>query len=406
MRMSSSQAEILDVRLHDESVGVLTHLQGDRFLFTFDEGYINKFDRAVLSQQFIGNRGELETELKSTTVRAPAFFSNLLPEGVLRNYLAKLAGVNPARDFPLLELLGTDLPGAITLVAQSKITSSYGEEHGISDDDLLYRFSLAGVQLKFSAIANQQGGLTIPAQGIGGDAIVKLPSAHFSRVPENEYSMLYWAKKIGITTANASLVDVANIENLPAVADAYQGQQALLVERFDRSKTGKVHIEDFAQVYNLYPEQKYEKVSYDNMAGTILKVAGETVALDFIKRLIFSILIGNCDMHLKNWSLIYPNKITPVLAPAYDYVSTLAYIPEDKLALSIGGEKRFNKINKDKLSHFIKKAELPEQSAKVLIDEMLELTSQVWPEIKALGLLSKDYQIRLDQHLKQMLQQL
>ena len=47
---------------------------------------------------------------------------------------------------------------------------------------------------------------------------------------------------------------------------------------------------------------------------------------EFIRRLVFNILIGNADMHLKNWSLIYPDRCRAALAPADDFVSTIAYI--------------------------------------------------------------------------------
>ena len=63
----------------------------------------------------------------------------------------------------------------------------------------MLRFSLAGVQLKFSAMGDARGGLTIPARGVGGDWIVKLPSLQFPGVPENEFSMMTLARAVGIS---------------------------------------------------------------------------------------------------------------------------------------------------------------------------------------------------------------
>ena len=99
-------------------------------------------------------------------------------------------------------------------------------------------------------------------------------------------------------------------------------------------------MEDFAQVFGQFPEDKYKAVSYANIARVLWAETGEQGAYEFIRRLTFSVLIGNADMHLKNWSLLYPDTRTPVLSPAYDFVSTLPYIAGDKLALTLGGLKR------------------------------------------------------------------
>ena len=78
-------------------------------------------------------------------------------------------------------------------------------------------------------------------------------------------------------------------------------------------------------------------------------LTGETGLLEFIRRLVFTILIGNGDMHLKNWSFIYVDGLTPELSPAYDFVSTIPYIPDNQLALNLAGEKNMNAIG---LEHF------------------------------------------------------
>lgn len=82
-------------------------------------------------------------------------------------------------------------------------------------------------------------------------------------------------------------------------------------------------MEDFAQVFGLFPENKYKSASYANIARVLWAETGERATYEFIRRLTFSVLIGNADMHLKlkNWSLLYPDTRTPVLSPAYDFVS-------------------------------------------------------------------------------------
>ena len=107
--------DVLDVRLGDKSVGKLTLLTGDRSFFVFEEDYLNEPERPVLSQSFFTTSGDIIPETRPFQTRLPAFFSNLLPEGHLREYLAMRGGIKPVREFRLIELLGADLPGAVLI---------------------------------------------------------------------------------------------------------------------------------------------------------------------------------------------------------------------------------------------------------------------------------------------------
>ena len=128
------------------------------------------------------------------------------------------------------------------------------DRHDDHAGEAALRFSLAGVQLKFSAVMEASGGLTIPAGGMGGSWIVKLPSARFAAVPENEFAMLELARRAGIAVPENRLVDMAEIKGLPQEARTVGGK-ALAVQRFDRRPGGEpVHMEDFAQVFGLFPE--------------------------------------------------------------------------------------------------------------------------------------------------------
>lgn len=243
-----------------------------------------------------------------------------------------------------------------------------GEKSERVPSSTAYRFSLAGVQLKFSAVNDAGGGLTIPVKGVGGDWIVKLPSTAFNGVPENEYSMMTLAREVGIDIPELKLVDLRGIEGLPTDVTSMDGK-ALAIKRFDRAPDGRIHVEDFAQVLGLYPEQKYERASYRNIAQALWIRSGEEAIVEFMRRLIFTVLIGNGDMHLKNWSLIYPDQTTPNLAPAYDLVSTIAFMPDEKLALAFGHSKAWEAINTDAIRYFAVKAELP---ATILVETAKE----------------------------------
>ena len=74
------------------------------------------------------------------------------------------------------------------------------------------------------------------------------------------------------------------------------------MERFDRSQGGPIHIEDFAQIMRVHPEDKYERTSFDNLMRVCWAVMGEDALAEFVRRLVFTIAIGNADMHLKNSS--------------------------------------------------------------------------------------------------------
>lgn len=107
--------DILDVRLYDRSVGTLTRLGRERIVFGFDPAHADDPERAALSLSFKGPFGRLVTDIEPTRIHAPPFFSNLLPEGSLREFLARSAGIDPRLEFLLLATLGEDLPGAVTI---------------------------------------------------------------------------------------------------------------------------------------------------------------------------------------------------------------------------------------------------------------------------------------------------
>jgi serine/threonine-protein kinase HipA len=394
MNFDPKTLNALAVNLHGRRIGVLNRLGGDRHLFSFEQGYIDDPIRPTLSLSFKGRTGGLVIPTRAVATRLPAFFSNLLPEGHLRDYLAARAGVKPQREFFLIAILGADLPGALTVTPMEKIAQLVAEHasgHAPQEHmpEAALRFSLAGVQLKFSAVMETSGGLTIPAGGMGGSWIVKLPSGRFASVPENEYTMMALARAVGIEVPRTELIDINDIQGLPADVGMMAGK-ALAVERFDRRPNGEaIHMEDFAQVFGLYPEDKYHHRSYANIAAVLWAETGEAGTWEFLRRLIFSVLIGNGDMHLKNWSLLYPDQRSPVLSPAYDLVATLPYIPNDKLALSFGGSRSLSEITTDQVRRLADTARLPASPLSKIVTETCERTVAAWQRLPERDLLPK-----------------
>lgn len=400
--MAERQPAALAVRLHDRRIGAITRLAGDRYLFAFDQAYVDDADRATLSLSFKGRSHELLTSVRPYQLRLPPFFSNLLPEGHLREYLAARAGVKPDRDFFLLAALGADLPGAITATPVDEAAGIPAPIRPARDRQTALRFSLAGVQLKFSAVMEAGGGLTIPADGMGGAWIVKLPAARFERVPENEFVMLELARRIGIPVPELKLLPVPAIENLPRDAGKMTGR-ALAIRRFDRAPDGaRIHMEDFAQVFGVYADDKYEKRSYASIAQVISTEAGEESVSDFVRRVAFSVLIGNADMHLKNWSLLYLDGRRPSLAPAYDYVSTVAYLPQQRLALGFGGSKDIESITRDQIRRFADTARLATYALWEIIQDTAEKTAVAWKALEAKDILPKAARAATDQHIQRV----
>lgn len=401
MKFEYANVNALAVRLYDRQIGIITKLAGERQLFAFEQDYVDDPERPTLSLSFKSTTGGVVTSTRPVSARVPPFFSNLLPEGPLRQYLAKLAGVKSEREFFLLAALGADLPGAA--VVEPTNAKEHADEDrepsGVDAPKGALRFSLAGVQLKFSAVMEATGGLTIPAGGMGGSWIVKLPSAQFAFVPENEHAMLELARRVGIEVAANKLVETDKINGLPEEAHTV-GKVALAVERFDRrADRTRVHMEDFAQVFGLYPHDKYEHKSYANIASVLWAEAGQEATYEFVHRVVFSVAIGNADMHLKNWSLLYPDRRTPVLSPAYDLVSTQPYLPNDVLGLNFGDSRDLHDITKDQIRRFAEAARIPVSPLWKIVTETTERTAENWKTLEHRDALPKEIRQAIEKQI-------
>jgi serine/threonine-protein kinase HipA len=376
---------VLEVWLNQTFAGTITNLPYDRNLFVFDEQYSEDKQRPILSLSFYDANSQLMAAPEEAQTKVPAFFSNLLPEGRLREFVAERGGIKPVREFFMLWLLGTDLPGAV-IIRDSEArplppSSQIKSNARAQADSQILRFSLAGVQLKFSAIGSPDRQLTIPAEGRDGSWIVKLPSARYDKLPENEYSMLKLAAEAGLEVAEAGLMATNEIAGLPSEMHR-ETANSLYVRRFDRTpEGGRIHIEDFNQVYAQFPEAKYKNYSYTNMAADIWRVIGEDGVREFVRRLIFNAAIGNADMHLKNWSLIYRPGQAAAMAPGYDFVATIRYVEDRKMALSMAKEKDTRYLNEDLLTKFAAKARIPTRLILEVAHQTAEQTVAAWSRL-------------------------
>jgi serine/threonine-protein kinase HipA len=196
--------------------------------------------------------------------------------------------------------------------------------------------------------------------------------------------MMSLAGAAGIEVPELRLVHRDQLSRLPEYVWPGTEEWAYAVRRFDRAE-GRVavHIEDLAQVTNVYPEEKY-RGNYETVASLLYRRHDTSALVQFARRLAFMVVIGNGDGHLKNWSLIYRDPRRPTLAPAYDLVATAPYrvngAAED-LALKFGGSRLFSRVTLRLFSRLERRlgvtAGLPDHAA-----DTVRRALDAWPQVE------------------------
>ncbi|MNR71260.1 Serine/threonine-protein kinase HipA [compost metagenome] len=272
----------------------------------------------------------------------PAFFQNLLPEGVFRKHMAEIRGCEPDDFFELLAACGKDLPGNVyalpvalerdelaTLVTQD----ADALEMTVTAEPMPQGVSVSGVQPKIGVIF-ENGRYVARTKDRDRDThiIAKLPVMSYPLLPEVEELSLRLARAAGVHTCEAYLEPLSKLaaQHNYELGDVYGTTNFLAVVRFDRTSEGRVHCEDFAQVLGVQPDDKYTtQVSYANVALALLghPDMGEAAVHELLRRIMVNELLGNPDMHLKNIGVRYPAPGRVELSPAYDIVAHRLYQP-------------------------------------------------------------------------------
>lgn len=136
----------------------------------------------------------------------------------------------------------------------------------------------------------------------------------------------------------------------------------------------RIHMEDFAQVLVKYPHEKYNSANYEQIGRILYEFSGDGLAdtQQFAKRLLINILLANGDAHLKNWSLLYSDQVTPRLSPAYDIVTTSTYIENEKhYALNLGKTKAWYVASYDHFQSWAERSGIPWRAIKPHLDETI-----------------------------------
>lgn len=391
MSQRTESVEALELMLGETQVGIVVHYAGGKNILSFDPAYSAMQDELrptlTLTQQLTPDY------LKTPLIRAqklPPVLSNLLPEGALRGWMASALKTHPDNEFPLLAWAGGDLPGALiarpvpighipTWALSSREST---EPVQIDVKNAAQKFSLAGVQMKFSS-SRRDGRFNLGKDNGNDKWIIKTPSTIHPGVPENEYSVMKLAQTIGVQIPEIELIALDKLDNLPTV-QLPDEPFAYAIKRFDRTVDGRVHTEDFAQIFELYPHDKYGRRNYDQIARTLYRFGADGLqdAQQMTRRLLANILLGNGDAHLKNWSLIYPDRLHPVLSPAYDIVSTLPYVTrETDLALNMAKQKNWYAIDQETFHAWAQRVGLPWPAIRVHLLDALERARNLWPSM-------------------------
>ena len=341
-------SRVLDVYLHDRLTGQLVQTDTGQLSFQYGAKYLGG-DNAPVSLSMRLREEPYEGE------HARAFFSGLLPDDIVRHRLARYLGVSEKNPFALLEAIGGECAGALSLWPEGeKPPEETPDQYETLDEQKLQemlellkrrpllagedglRLSLAGAQDKI-AVGVKDGQIALMRGTTPTTHILKPVIADIESSVHNELFCMRLAVAVGIEAPQAEI--------------RYAGETPYyLVARYDRAfdeKAGRVkrlHQEDFCQALGIMPDIKYEREGGPGV-GACQKLLREHSArpaadqLSFLERLIFNYLIGNADAHAKNFSFLYKSGQKPELAPAYDLLSTAVY-PDlsSKMAMKIGGK--------------------------------------------------------------------
>ncbi|GFO53399.1 kinase [Geomonas sp. Red276] len=335
---------LLDGRL----VGQLWLNKNGLFSFQYDRSWLEN-PLVCFSLSLPLQEGEFADD------EAHPFFANLLPDGELREAVARRLRVSEENDYGILEKIGGDCAGAVSVLPENSIEQAgYYEpktkaqlkklieelpKRPLLAGESGIRLSLAGAQKKLPVFFN--GATFCLPHGAPSTHIIKPQMTHLDDAVVNEAFCMTLAGKAGLPVPSCFIQTVGEVS-------------FFVVERYDRviedDTVYRLHQEDFCQALKVPPRFKYEGEggpSFKQCYDTIRAYSGSPAqdALLLLKWLVFNYLIGNCDNHAKNISLLHLPGRPPQLAPFYDLLSTRTY-PElaGSLAMAIGGETDPDKV--------------------------------------------------------------
>jgi len=386
------EMNVLELTLHGKLAGYLAGFQNGRNVLSFADEFKNNPSRptfSLITHPNFPKSEELMSKPWAKNQRLHPALSNLLPEGALRELIAQGLKTHIDNEFQIFSYLGQDLPGALIAtpmepddVPENVLTThSKAKAIKFNNDDKENKFSLAGIQMKFS-MKEKDGRYNLSKNGELGDWIIKTPSTKHKNVPLNEYTAMSLAALAGVDIPDIELVELDKLDNLPQI-NLPDERLAFAIKRFDREDNARIHMEDFAQILVKYPHEKYNSANYEQIGRVVYDYSGDglTDTQQFARRLLVNILLANGDAHLKNWSLLYQDQVTPRLSPAYDIVTTSVYIDDEtQYALNLGKTKEWYSVTIESFKSWSDKSGIPWRAIKPHIDDTMEKARALWPE--------------------------
>lgn len=246
------------------------------------------------------------------------------------------------------------------------------EIEDLAKENIAQRIVVTGVQPKLSlGILKEDNHSRLTIVGaLEGRYILKPPYSLYPKMPEVESHCMLMTMACGIDTVPFLLVPLRD------------GDLSYLTKRIDRNaRNEKYAMEDACQFNNRLTEHKY-RGSYEQIAKSILTFTQNPLldVVHFYEQVIVSFLIGNNEMHLKNFSLISYDGSKYTLAPAYDMVATQLLLPDDseELALTLNGKKR--KLTRRDFEIAMERARIPHKAIKNLWGR-IETGMQSWEKL-------------------------
>jgi len=373
--------DVADIYKGEQLAGHLSRID-EGVSFRYTDNYISGENDAVASTLPIRAAAYL-----TRSGAIPAFFAGLLPEGARLNAVIAATKTSSDDELSLLLAVGEDTVGDIRIVPQGQIPSpatgvlptkpqeiSFLEMFADSIDPLRSELdrALPGVQDKLSDAM-----MSFPLRGAKGPSILKLNPSSFPRIVENEAFCLRLARRAGLTVPKFDIIKDRD------------GNSGLLVERFDRKIVDgtivRVAQEDACQLLNRWPADKY-RVTFNDIANRLVSVAssGVSAVMNLVEQIAFNWIIGNGDMHAKNYSVQWlKHEQLVVPTPAYDLVSTLPYPLDQHMALKLDG--RNGNLRGKFLITFASRFGIPESMSRRRLSALAERVSPHINDVSSIG---------------------
>lgn len=432
MRFDSTFTQITSAKVYLRGVetGVLQRHEGD-FSFAYSIDWIRSGGTAIA----------LTLPLTQIPYESPnlfPFFDNLIPEGWLLSYVQQIHRVDKSDRFTLLMITGRFPIGAVSVVPVFEGQEIEHQMPELTVDEqvevpvaipnttnvcihclqvvsgrpmhrkcvqelwgttrklrmLLHKHepwevfrqtvhgaSISGAQRK--GLFQLDNGVLKPGIGTNAQWILK-PQGSFDSLPENEHVTMCIAKAIGFAVPAFGMIQIPRLGRV------------FVNRRFDCKDASMVRrMEDFGQLLEYPSDMKY-RGTYNQIVNGIQKHS-DAVRMDVIefwKRLVFALFIGNGDMHLKNWAMLEQTSLNGCfrLSPCYDLLNTRLPLPKEHFELALPLDGRQNRLNRSRFLDFAERLHITPFAQRIL--DQLPMWFEVTERLVSHSLLSESKRVR------------